>query len=200
MEQSSATRISLLMRLRDICDDRAWVEFDRRYGPLILSYCRARGWQQSDAEDIRQLVMTKLSQRLQSFEYDSESGGFRRYLRTVVRGEMARHASNCSDDALHSGHRLPETADSDEAEEAWEREWMHHHFRLAWEHIKNHSDGGSLQVFRQLLSGATPRQVAHASGMTEAAVRKVKQRISDRLRTAITEQLLDEENEPACRR
>jgi RNA polymerase sigma factor (sigma-70 family) len=199
MEQASATRISLLMRLRDACDGAAWVEFDRRYGPLILSYCRARGWQQSDAEDIRQLVMTKLSRRLRSFEYDSDAGGFRRYLRTVVRGEMARHASNHTDVAMLDS-RYVDLRDADLNEALWEDEWMRHHFRLAWESVRNHSEEGSLEVFQRLLKGATPRQVAHSVGMSEAAVRKVKQRISDRLRAAITEQLLDEENEPICRR
>lgn len=199
MEQASATRISLLARLRDVCDGAAWVEFDRRYGPLILSYCRARGWQQSDAEDIRQLVMAKLSQRLPSFEYRAEAGGFRRYLRTVVRGEMSRHAAGFDQRLSNNSVALHDdlTADAQDDEAIWEREWMRHHFRIAWEFVKQHSDEASLEIFGKLLAGATPRQIAGAAGMTEAAVRKVKQRISDRLREAITEQILDEESEPA---
>jgi len=197
VEQTSATRISLLARLRDACDAHAWFEFDRRYGPLILTYCRARGWQQSDAEDVRQLVMARLFRRMGSFEYRADAGGFRRYLRTVVRNEMARHAADHPQSL--NGHefdaRSEPASDSHEEDAIWEREWMHHHFRIAWQFVKQHSDEGSLEIFQRLLAGATPKQIAQSAGMTEAAVRKVKQRVSDRLRAAIAGQILDEEVE-----
>jgi len=201
MEQASGTRVSLLMRVRDSADTAAWAEFDKRYGPLILAYCRARGCQHTDAEDIRQLVMAKLASRLRTFEYHKECGGFRRYLRTVTRGEMARHASGFS---VRLGH-YPFDADSfdeqaqatDDDDAVWEREWMRHHFRIAWETVKEHSDESSLAVFRQLLSGVAPRRIAQATGMSEPAIRKIKQRMCDRLRAAIAEQILDEEQNPS---
>jgi hypothetical protein len=59
-------------------------------------------------------------------------------------------------------------------------------------------DPATLEVFRQLLAGAPTAGVARAMGMTEAAVRKVKQRMSDRLRETIAEQLRDED-EPDTR-
>jgi RNA polymerase sigma-70 factor (ECF subfamily) len=195
MHPPSATRASLLLRLRDAGDAQAWIEFDRRYGPLILGYCLAQGWQLSDAEDVRQLVMAKLAGSLRGFEYRPELGSFRGYLRAVVRGEMSRHASRHKARAravpLDDGMSEPGLDPPQDA--VWEQEWMRHHFRLAWESVRAQSDERTLEVFRHLLDGAPVAGVAQALGMTPAAVRKVKQRISERLRAAIAEQILDEE-------
>ena len=188
----SGTRASLLARVRDPRDAEAWAQFERRYGGLVLAYCRARGVQASDAEDVRQMVMGKLVGALRSFEYRPEAGGFRHYLRRVIRGEIIRHAARPA--------RGPGTVPMDveiesesEADEAWEQEWMRHHFRLAWAAVRESVDPSSLEVFRQLLAGTPTAGVARAMGMTEAAVRKVKQRMSERLREAIAEQLRDED-------
>jgi RNA polymerase sigma-70 factor (ECF subfamily) len=185
----------LLLRLRDAADAQAWSEFDRRYGPLILGYCRAHGWQVNDAEDVRQLVMTKLAGSLRTFEYQPALGSFRGYLRTVVRGEMCRHAARHT---ARSGVVPLEDGVGDEASGAeqdalWEQEWMRHHFRLAWESVRAHCDERTLETFRHLLSGMSIAGAAQALGMTQAAVRKVKQRMAERLREAIAEQILDEE-------
>ena len=76
------TRPSLLARVRDLDDHHAWVEFESRYRDLILGYCRRRGLQRSDAEDVRQMVMLNLAQASsRNFEYQPQrSGRFRDYI------------------------------------------------------------------------------------------------------------------------
>jgi RNA polymerase sigma-70 factor (ECF subfamily) len=190
--ESCDTRASLLSRVRDPADAEAWARFERLYGPLVLAYCRARGVQAGDAEDVRQMVMTKLMSSLRTFEYRAEAGGFRNYLRRVIRGELIRYRSRHT----RGGSTVPieEEVEADPApDEVWEQEWMRHHFRLAWSTVRESVDAGSLDVFRQLLAGVSTSGVARSLGMTEAAVRKVKQRMSERLREAIAEQLRDEE-------
>ncbi|MCA9253978.1 MAG: sigma-70 family RNA polymerase sigma factor, partial [Phycisphaerales bacterium] len=83
MMSPDTTRASLLLRIRDPDDQRAWREFDGAYGELIVRYCRARGLQLVDAEDVRQLVMLNLSRSIPRFEYQPEVGRFRDYLRTI---------------------------------------------------------------------------------------------------------------------
>lgn len=189
----SATRASLLVRLKDRGDVEAWAEFDRRYGPLILAYCRAQGWQVNDAEDVRQMVMAKLAGSLRGFEYDPALGSFRGYLRVVVRGEMVRHAARhkAGPGAVPLEEEVFGSGAGQDA--VWEQEWMRHHFRLAWETVRAHSDERTLEVFRHLLGGTSIAGVAQSLGMSQAAVRKVKQRVAERLRAAIAEQVLDEE-------
>jgi RNA polymerase sigma factor (sigma-70 family) len=190
--ESCDTRASLLARVRDPRDAEAWSQFERRYGDLVLSYCRARGLQASDAEDVRQMVMAKLVSSLRKFEYRPEAGGFRHYLRRVIRGEIIRHAARHAD-AAHTVSIEQDAPSEDVGDEVWEQEWMRNHFRLAWSGVREDVAPGTLEVFRQLLAGVSTAGVAGALGMTEAAVRKVKQRMCERLRDAIAEQLRDEE-------
>src|SRR5215510_13014898 len=87
MSGSSAlqTSASLLARLRQhTIDQAAWAEFVRRYGPLLLGWCRRWGLQEVDAHDVTQTVLVKLVGTMRSFEYDP-ARSFRAYLRTLAR-------------------------------------------------------------------------------------------------------------------
>jgi RNA polymerase sigma-70 factor (ECF subfamily) len=78
------TRASLFLRLLDPqTKEAAWREFVARYQPLIAGWCRRKGLQETDVEDITQAVLCKLVARLKTFEYDP-SRGFRPYLRRMV--------------------------------------------------------------------------------------------------------------------
>ncbi len=87
------TQPSLLSRVRDGSDQAAWREFEAKYRELLMRYCRARGLQQSDADDVCQLVMMNLAQSLRNFEYSPEKGRFRSYLGRVVRNSISRYFS-----------------------------------------------------------------------------------------------------------
>lgn len=82
---SRYTRPSLLVRLRQQADGAAWAEFVAHYGPMILSWCRQRGLQPSDADDVAQMVLLRLARRMRTFQYDPEQGSFRAWLRTMAR-------------------------------------------------------------------------------------------------------------------
>ncbi len=56
MEIAPSTRPSLLVRLRDSRDERAWSEFIELYGPLIHQLAKRRGIQDADAQDLAQDV------------------------------------------------------------------------------------------------------------------------------------------------
>ncbi len=56
MNDSPATHPSLLVRLRDRGDDRAWTEFVEIYTPLIEGLARRKGLQAADAADLVQEV------------------------------------------------------------------------------------------------------------------------------------------------
>jgi RNA polymerase sigma-70 factor (ECF subfamily) len=78
------TSITLIGRLRqDPKDQAAWSEFVARYGPRILQWCRGWKLQESDAQDVTQNVLLKLSGLMSPFVYDS-SGSFRGWLKTLA--------------------------------------------------------------------------------------------------------------------
>lgn len=79
------TSPSLLARLKAAeTDQPAWEEFVRRYGPLIHGWCRHWRLPESDAEEVTQVVLVKLAEKMRAFAYDP-SRSFRAYLKTLAR-------------------------------------------------------------------------------------------------------------------
>ncbi len=192
---SAATRVTLLSRVRDGSDVGAWEQFHLQYRDLLVRFCRSRGLQVADAEDVIQLVFTKLAVGLRTFEYDPSRGRFRDYLYRCVRNAIADHASRpkCAQMPVVNGDSIEFGAGDTESASAWEREWLDHHFRRAIAHVRETCEHKSIEVFEAALGGKSVRETALVFGMTEAAVYKVLQRVRDRLRERIAEQVRDED-------
>jgi RNA polymerase sigma factor (sigma-70 family) len=77
---------TLLGRLHDPADQKAWEEFYARYSPMISGWCHR--WFPRDAEDMVNEVMLLLVRRLREFVYDPAKT-FRGYLKTVTHRLMA---------------------------------------------------------------------------------------------------------------
>src|SRR5579875_3239459 len=81
----SQTSLTLLGRLRqESIDQAAWSELVERYGPRIFGWCRQGGLQEADAEDVTQMVLVRLVERMRTFHYDP-SKSFRGWLRTLTK-------------------------------------------------------------------------------------------------------------------
>src|SRR5262245_1812897 len=95
------TRVTLLTRLRqDPSDQAGWEEFVERYGRHIYRWCRQWKLQDADAEDVTQIILMKLTQKLPIFAYD-RSRSFRGWLKTVTHHawrdfESSRHRAQAA--------------------------------------------------------------------------------------------------------
>jgi RNA polymerase sigma-70 factor (ECF subfamily) len=81
----SRTQRTLLERLAQSgCQNQAaWSEFVDRYGRKIYGWCLRWKLQDADAEDVTQIVLLKLAQRMKDFSYDP-GRSFRAWLKTVT--------------------------------------------------------------------------------------------------------------------
>jgi RNA polymerase sigma-70 factor (ECF subfamily) len=79
--RTSPTLLGLLRR--DPTDEAAWARFVDRYGPTIYDWCRQRGLQEADAQDVTQNVLLKLAAKMPTFAYDA-ARSFRGWLRTLT--------------------------------------------------------------------------------------------------------------------
>src|SRR5262249_8057482 len=135
MSSSSATRASLLLRIRDPSDRLAWGEFVGVYAPLIHAYGRRHGLQDSDAADLTQEVLCRVARASAGFEYDPARGSFRGWLLTVTRNELrklaarlARHPGGAGDtDVLRFLEQQTDASDED----AWRRDYQWNLFQWA---------------------------------------------------------------------
>ena len=85
MIEVPTTRVSLLVRIRDLRDSNAWGEFVEIYGPVVYDYGRRRGLQDADAADMTQDVLRSVAGTIGDFRYDPRRGSFRSWLFTVAR-------------------------------------------------------------------------------------------------------------------
>jgi RNA polymerase sigma factor (sigma-70 family) len=106
----SVTRVTLLGRLAATrLDKDAWREFVEHYGSRILRWCRSRGLQDADAEDLTQDLLVKLSIQMKTFKYDPAKS-FHAWLKTIT--------INALIDALKKRRRARELMDNYAARKA----------------------------------------------------------------------------------
>jgi RNA polymerase sigma factor (sigma-70 family) len=81
----SQTHRTLLERLAQSGRENqaAWSEFVDRYGRKIYGWCLRWRLQDADAQDVTQIVLLKLAQRMKDFTYDPRRS-FRAWLKTVT--------------------------------------------------------------------------------------------------------------------
>jgi RNA polymerase sigma-70 factor (ECF subfamily) len=100
---SAATSPTLLGRLQhDPADQAAWAAFVDRYGPKIHGWCRQRGLQQTDADDVTQDVLLRLAEKMRAFRYDP-GRSFRAWLKTLTRHAWSDHLAGRRRAAAGSG-------------------------------------------------------------------------------------------------
>ena len=106
MAESPRTRPSLLIRLRDPQDERAWAEFLEIYTPLVYRLARQKGLQDADAADLTQEVFRAVAAAIDRWDPDPARGSFR--------GWLFRIARNLFINALAAQQRQPRgTGDTD---------------------------------------------------------------------------------------
>jgi RNA polymerase sigma factor (sigma-70 family) len=101
--EESRTSPTLLGRLRESpTDGAAWGSFVARYGPPTLLWCRKRGLQHADAEDVTQEILVRLARSLRSFSYDP-SRSFRGWLRRVSQRALSEYFGALASEQRGSG-------------------------------------------------------------------------------------------------
>lgn len=194
--QARSTSATLLKRLRAGNDASAWREFELAYRELLLRFVLSRGFQHADAEDVVQAVFTKLVRGLGRFEYDRSKGRFRDYLYRCARSAISDATSRPNPAAPGvSDSAIAWVADERDDQEAFEREWVDHHYRRAAAHVRASAEPRTIAVLDAVLAGTPPAVIAKELGMSEDAVYKAFQRVRDRLRAQIARQVREEDDD-----
>lgn len=191
MDEPPPTRLSLLVRLRDVRDAAAWGEFVEIYAPLVYGLARRRGFQDADACDITQEVLRAAVTALPRFTLDPERGKFRHWLFTVALNELRklvlahkRQPRGSGDPA--SQRRLERQAVCDDDEAIWNREHQERLFRWAADKARGQFRESTWQAFwRTAVEGQDVRDVAGALGLSVGAVYVAKSRVLARIQALV---------------
>jgi RNA polymerase sigma-70 factor (ECF subfamily) len=189
------THISLLQRLSDGEDARAWQEFYERYWELITGFARRRNLQPADCEDVVQEVLLSLTRTMPGFRYDPSKGKFRSYLKTItLHAVFKRHMQRHGEVDLQHIEEATRAACADEdTEAAWEAEWRQYHLRQAMKQIGAEFNAPDRQAFqRYAVEGRDAQETAEALHLSVDQVYQSKSRIMKRLSELIDQQVQDE--------
>lgn len=181
------TRQTLLLRLRDPEDRRAWEEFVEIYTPLVYRFCAKREMGSADTSDVVQEVMRSVSIAMKNFEYDPQKGRFKAWLFTATRNAVGRHFKKQANrpvtatetKLLRMIEEVPQAVEIDE----WERDYQRRLLSWAMEKVKPEFGERIWKAFEMTaIRDRTPEEVADETGMTRNAVNIAKFRVMKRLR------------------
>ncbi len=184
------TRETLLIKIRDPGDNRAWEEFADLYTPLIYRFCASRGVAASDIADVTQDTMRSVASAIQRFEYDADKGKFRTWLFRVTWSKIARHFEKKNKQVQGTGRstvlQMLEETPSEKSEADWDLEYRKQMFDWAAEKVKPEFEEKTWKAFWQSTVAEEPGvEVAKSLGMTPSAVYVAKSRVIARLRACV---------------
>lgn len=187
----SETRVTLLGRLRlDPGDQAAWNEFVDHYGRKVYGWCRRWNLQEADAQDVTQIVLLKLAEKLRHFSYDP-SRSFRAWLRTLTQHAWSDFVESRRRPGWGSGdtavlEQLHTTMARDDLvhqlEEAFDRELLEEASRR----VRLRVAGQTWEAFRlTALEGLSGKEASERIGMQVAQVFVAKRRVQKMLREEV---------------
>lgn len=160
------------------------------YLPLVYGFLRRRGLQDSDAADVSQEVMSRVSRSIPGFAYDRDRGRFRDWLWTITRNEIRRYwevrgrrpegvSATSGDSAI--GQLM---SDGESAE--WNEEFHRHVLRTALDHIQSSFECRTWQAFSMVWIDQLPAMDV-AARMSEPVdfVYVAKSRVLKRLKEEV---------------
>jgi len=183
-----STRVSLLLRLKDRDNARAWVEFTTIYRPILLRYAKARGLNSHDAEDIAQECLAQFHHSMGRFKYDKARGGFKRWLRVMVKRRVINRLRKRRECLAESGvFRRPQMREGS-PEEAFEKIWLDEHLRFCLTKLRDEVEPETCEAYQRLaLDGWSVDQVCRTFDITANNAYVIKSRLTARLRALMAE-------------
>ena len=186
------TRSSLISGLKAFSPDR-WRNFVLVYAPLLKFWIQQKGVPAASVEDVLQESLQSICVGIERFERDSSKGKFRGWLRTIVERRVADHFRalptelGASVEVLREvptpGQKDPHTIES-------EQQLLVEIRARALELVRQSTAERTWQMFWMSTVEQVPTaEIAKQFGVTSAAVRVAKQRVLQRLRQLMVEDL-----------
>ncbi len=164
------------------------------YAPLVYFWCRGKGLQASDAEDVVQEVLGTVALRVGEFERNRAEGSFRGWLRTITRHKLG--------DFIRADRRQQQVLNETAAQRATpattqrlgelEGNSLEGETRLVFNRIlellRTRFEEPTWRAFlRVVMDGASPGCVAEELDLSVESVYQAKSRILRRIRDELRE-------------
>jgi RNA polymerase sigma-70 factor (ECF subfamily) len=192
MDDSPATRRSLIVKLQDPADSAAWGQFVAIYEPLVYRLARRKGLQDADARVLCQEVFQAVSRAIDRWE--PGRGSFRGWLSRIARNLLINFLTRRQHIPRGTGATsmldllAAQPAVDPSATAFFEAEYQRRLFRWAASEIRGEFAPGTWQAFWQTaVLDRNPSDVAAELGLSVGAVYVARSRVLSRLKRRIEE-------------
>ena len=194
---NETTRSSVLRAVADTENEAAWNRLFNLYAGFVFSIARRKGLNDTDADDMVQMVFTDLARNLPTFKYDREKGRFRSYLTGLVNWRVIDRLKTLKRDAeLKADFRKYVRSAAGKDDTFAEREWQAAATEEALRRIKPDVRPEHYAAFvASAIEGQDTEIVTKLYGISSDNLYQIRKRLTAKLREAVAE-VLAEMNSP----
>lgn len=185
------TRVSLILRLAEPDDVRAWQEFASIYGPALFRLAMRRGLQAADAEDVAQEILFAVARAIERFKPDPAQAKFRTWLGRIARNLLADFCAGRAKRPLtqlvsDSWLRAADLASQSAANEEFDVEYRSAIFQLAASRVRDRVSADTWMAFElTAIRHESPEAAALVLSMAVGSVYVARCRVMKLLRAEV---------------
>ena len=187
---NESTRSSVLRAVANTENEAAWQRFFDLYAGFVFSIARSKGLNDTDADDIVQMVFSDLARNLPSFKYDREKGRCRPYLAALVKWRVIDRLKAVRRDADLKADFMEEakSAATTEDEDFEEREWQSAAMEETLRRIKPEVRPEHYAAFvASAVEGQDTDVVTKLYGISRDSLYQIRKRLTVKLREKLAE-------------
>ena len=187
---NETTRSSVIRAVANTENEAAWQRFFDLYAGFVFSIARSKGLNDTDADDIVQMVFSDLARNLPSFKYDREKGRFRSYLAALVKWRVIDRLKALRRDADLKADFMEEakSAATTEDEDFEEREWQSAAMEETLRRIKPEVRPEHYAAFvASAVEGQDTDVVTKLYGISRDSLYQIRKRLTVKLREKLAE-------------
>lgn len=187
---NESTRSSVLRAVANTENEAAWQRFFDLYAGFVFSIARSKGLNDTDADDIVQMVFSDLARNLPSFKYDREKGRFRPYLaalvkwRVIDRLKAVRRDADLKADFMEKAKSAATTEDEDFEEREWQSAAMEETLRRIKPEVRPEHYAAFVA---SAVEGQDTDVVTKLYGISRDSLYQIRKRLTVKLREKLAE-------------
>ena len=189
---NETTRSSVLKAVTDTENTAAWNRLFDLYAGFVFSMARHKGLNETDADDIVQVVFADLARNLQTFKYDREKGRFRSYLTGLVNWRVVDRLKASKRDAELKANFWEEAKAAGGDDDFSEREWQTAAMEEALRRMKPSVSPEHYAAFvASAVEGQDTDIVTKLYGISRDNLYQIRKRLTAKLQEKATEVLAE---------
>ena len=187
---NETTRSSVIRAVANTENEAAWQRFFDLYAGFVFSIARSKGLNDTDADDIVQMVFSDLARNLPSFRYDQEKGRFRPYLaalvkwRVIDRLKAVRRDADLKADFMEKAKSAATTEDEDFEEREWQSAAMEETLRRIKPEVRPEHYAAFVA---SAVEGQDTDVVTKLYGISRDSLYQIRKRLTVKLREKLAE-------------